>query len=210
MPKSWQNNNRMRTLAEAIDSIFSEYVLTEIDRIERAKSRYSADTEDVDNELKGLAFKATLPVWGERNEGRKLALAWAHRLTQFKNTTLPTEAMGGLIGAKSNEVKWHPLYFKKDKAYPESNYWITEKEAIERGVDLSEYWLTSRGILEISISGVVSSEEEEMFSEYLRNVLPVNIVLHSVQFKTAEEYKIKLQLSTFNETHEKVRCQISF
>ena len=154
-----------------------------IERIERARSTFTADREDLLAKLDelGETFDAE---WNDE-ENLALTIAWRKDEIKFKNTAEPIENViqRNFIGLRAF---WDQFYCKKTDEYsPENLRTMDEIQSFD--VDPDDYWLTSRGYLKVDVMsmlqhGITQEEVVSVIAGKVASVIPTHIVYDGVRF----------------------------
>ena len=208
---SKKNTQRWIELAEALEEFWDSYYLPNVEQLEDARSLFTASPADLDLRLQDMGdfFDVTLPV---SEDSKPLAVVFRRDEIRYKDTALPITSIIKR-NFKGLDTDWLPLFTRKDGVYSEGKLY-TEQELNDRGEDLDDYYMTSRGTLWVDEGHLRRTEyTRNEFSAITRNeiekVRPVHIVFGGIMFVLTIRFDMKP--SSFSSTPITTkRAQITF
>lgn len=181
---SKKDTQRWVELAEALEEFWDKYFLPEVVRLENSRSLFTASDEDLEMRLEDMGdfFDVNLAV---SEDSKPLAIAFRRDEIRYKNTEIPIQSIlnrnfSGL------DTHWLPLFAPVSGSYDEDNF-FTEEDLINRGEDLNDFFMTSRGTLWVDEGhlrrlGYTRSEFARVIESEIEKVRPVHIVFDNVLF----------------------------
>lgn len=192
LTKSKQNSPMWLGFAEALEEIYSSHIQPLVDRVASMNSVFSMSNEDLQRKLDelGTFFYMTKNI---DNEDLPLALMQKLDEVHFKRTDLPlkntiSREFGGL------PVEWAALYAPKlitpigSKDYTtkrvngqQVNALRTEYEIKASQENINDYFMTSRGVIQVSLTGMAllklsQDEFSKLIERIIKPIIPTEIV----------------------------------
>ncbi|HHY0551940.1 TPA: Ig-like domain-containing protein [Vibrio parahaemolyticus] len=214
-------------LADAITDALNEYVSPNIERLKSRGSLFDQGQEDLEIELRELGDDF---AYGDvTEENLPIIIMQREDEFHFKNTLYPLRST---IAREfpGKDITWEPLYAPKDGVYGKGLI-IKNKFGGLEGYQREDYFLTSRGVIRISLesyrTSISSSIEDDPlfeFENHLRRVayplIPLDIVLEGqMYFKEFHlnelpevielTYQKVNQLCIFEETKEDLSLSVT-
>lgn len=196
LPKSLHRNSTgWRDLASAIFSVNSKVLNPLVDRAKSLSSVFTMKSEDLNVRLNELGEFFSLGQYSD--EDKPLLLQQRKDELLQKGDLYPIDkTLAREFG--ENDIRWLPLYAPKDlEQFPYGSVLATEEERASYS-DISDWFLTCRGIVEAPISQIYSKPDEDgnalnSFEATLYRVIPPLIPTHIVF--DGQKYVIKFRLS---------------
>lgn len=185
-------------LAVAMSEIYISHLQPLVTRLASLNSYFAMDQDDLNTRISELGkfFYFTNNV---NDEDLPLAVMQKMDEIHFKRTDLPIK---NTISREFNglSVEWAACYAPKIITPPDSkdytkklyngslvNALRTEYEIVAGGEDINNYFMTSRGVIQISITGLaksgISQEElSNLIARLIKPIIPLEIVFDGEQF----------------------------
>ena len=170
-------------LTESVQEFWDDNYEPLIDSVERARSVFTADAEDVEIRLaeRGIKFEVALPF----TSGSK-AVSYAMRsyeLHRKDDEAILTGILGRDFGGVA--IRWMPL--QAPKAEPYGSRFLTDIDLPWFDYNQSELWLTSRGKVLSDINtvlemGFTRAEVKAAIERKISQLKPAHIVFDGVYF----------------------------
>lgn len=192
LPKNKQHSPMWQGLADALETIFNDHIQPLVTRAASMNSMFAMSDEDLQKKLDEMGSFFYTAGNIERED---LPLAISQRLDEvhFKRTDLP---ISNTISREFNgmHVEWAPYwapivitpqgsrdYTKKEINGSLVNALKTQYEIEFVGENLNDYFMTSRGVIQISLSRMSEDQiNQKEFSSAIRRlirpIIPVDIV----------------------------------
>lgn len=189
-----QNSEMWASFAEAIQTLYESEVEPLLDRISGLRSFFTMTQADLDVRT---AEYGRFFVMGEVEPSQK-AILLEQRLDEvhFKGTTRPIEQtfwreFGNL------PVTWQPLYAPVDTAtYPYGTYLITEDAISVAKTTYGEFFLTSRGNIQVDLNALYESYGlqdrdtiiatlQDKFDLIIAPLMPLHMVFDGISLQLA-------------------------
>lgn len=189
-----QNSEMWASFAEAIQTLYESEVEPLLERISGLRSFFTMTQEDLDVRT---AEYGRFFVMGE-NEPSQKAILLTQRLDEvhFKGTTRPLEQtfwreFGNL------PVTWQPLYAPVDTTtYPYGTYLITEDAISVAKTTYGEFFLTSRGNIQVDLNALYESYGiqdrdtiiatlQDKFDLIIAPLMPLHMVFDGISLQLA-------------------------
>lgn len=170
-------------LTESVQEFWDDNYEPLIDSVERARSVFTADAEDVEIRLaeRGIKFEVALPF----THGSK-AVSYAMRSYELHRKD-DEAILTGILGRDfpGIAVRWMPL--QAPKAEPYGSRFLTELDLPWFDYGQSELWLTSRGkvlsdINTVLAMGFTRAEVKAAIERKISQLKPAHIVFDGVYF----------------------------
>lgn len=176
-------------LAQSIGDVMNLHIETIVDRIRQRSSLYEMQKKDIIEETKEL--RSIFPFGEIVDDDFAHAISQRRDEIHFKRTEYPLSAtiareFGGM------EVKWSRLYAPVDQdVYPYGELFIQEGTIKYSQFDMSELFLTSRGVIDVpaNLVQLVRPSDDTSFEEFEAEIerivyplLPLRIVFDGVVY----------------------------
>ncbi|CAM3956815.1 phage tail protein [Serratia silvae] len=186
-----QNSGLWAGFADVVQSMLSSVVLPLIERTANRKSLYSMGKDDLRKKMMELGKFFYI----DNKNIDSLPVLLSQRLDEihFKGTTRPIEATLWRE-FKNLTAKWEPLYAPIDQVkYPYGSFFITEQYLELYKESYGEFFLTSRGRINIVLNDLyapyLDAEPSKVLEEFMRQfkmvikpLIPLHIVFDGVGY----------------------------
>ncbi|CCO46641.1 hypothetical protein VIBNISOn1_1840024 [Vibrio nigripulchritudo SOn1] len=184
LTKSKQRSLQWIALAEALEELWDSSCFGEIQSFKNNRNIFTADDESLDKRIGELGdyFNTEIPI---DISSKRLAVAWQRSDIHEKNTITPF--LNSLYRSFTGlEIEWLPLYCEIGKPYIKSNL-LTERGIEQNQGDVSQYWLTSRGKINVDVThlrkfGLTREEFKTVVRREISRYRPTHIVYDGEQF----------------------------
>lgn len=176
-----RTESRWAELASTLESIWEEFIDPRISRVERLRSSYLADSDDLARKLREMGdyFSYDMP----REEDKPIALAWRRLELQYKDLELILSSVFRR-NYQQLPVVWFPLFAPKDAPYG-SYFVVAEGDQTSKNIPPEGMFLTSRGCLGVDFGhlhgmGLSMAAFRERAVHLVKRTKPLHIVYDGI------------------------------
>lgn len=192
LTRSKQNSQAWVDFTHALGLMINNHVDPVLNRLKSRNSIFEMDRQDIQVEIRELGD--TFALGDVVESDIPMTLIQRKDQVHMKRTVYPLEAT---LNREFNgmEVTWQPLYAPVDQElHPYGSTLVTEKDL--KGVIPDDYFLTSRGVIEVplnKVSRALNNDEEAIraFEEKLKRVIypliPLRIVMQGTRYSLTFE-----------------------